>query len=54
MVPASGFFVRGGGGGGWPSDLQQMGWLPSTIFPFLASFIAISSYLEIVSIFCDL
>ena len=41
---------RGEGGvatadGGRGSDLQQMGWLPSTILPFLAPFIAISSYL---------
>ena len=45
----------GGGGGGVGtadggrrrrgSDLQQIGWLPSTILPFLAPFIAISSYL---------
>ena len=32
----------GGRGGGGGFDLQQMGWLPSTILPFFAPFIAIS------------
>ena len=56
-----------GGGGGTAdggrrrrgSDLQQMGWLPSTILPFLALFIAISlrygnrfHFLVIYRIFC--
>ena len=54
IADAGGEEIVGGGGGGGVgtadggrrrrgSDLQQMGWLPSTILPFLTLFIAISS-----------